>query len=604
MYTSDKNHLANKEDIFRNKELLEAIKQLKSGDERGFATIYHQTYKYIYSRAKTMFSDEQQVQDLVQEVYVAVYRNIGSLKSDESLYAWLRTITFQQGTKLMRKDRKELLLSEDNEEMFDSILDEDAEVENDLVDRQDIETIRECINKLSSEHKSVILAYYYDNLKVEDIAELLEISVGTVKSRLHSARKKLKEYIEEQEKKQGYKLHSFGGITFILVMESMLQENMSLSAKTIDISFASICKELGIKATPIPKVNIASATKVHKMKSIFTKIAELGTKKAIAVAVGTVAVTGTVGVTGAVLVNENILFHEHVYVEEVTAEPMCETDGMKTFSCECGDSYTEVITAGGHSFETYVSNEDATYLADGTETATCVCGVEDTRVAVGSRLEYTFEDEELTLYAKGNITVRDVPSETGIELGSFSDKQEVKITGRCVETSWYRIIFNEGIGYVENNNLTKTPYRDTDIIKTDKSEIDYERKYYIDYNRDRVVTIQEINDYQARFKDIYEPFTERQIIALQYDMYTIVDYGDGSYGIIVQNYIETEKLIKESEKADTIMRNYLAPMGLEYRGGAGVGLDPERFFNYYTDIQPIYDVNNPDTWLNGNVVWN
>lgn len=453
MYISDSNHLANKEDVFRNKELLEAIKQLKNGDEKGFEIIYHQTYKYIYSRAKTMFSDEQQVQDLVQEVYVAVYRNIQSLKSDESLYAWLRTITFQQGTKLMRKDRKELLLSEENEEMFDSILDEDAEVENDLVDRQDIEIIRACINKLSSEHKSVILAYYYDNLKVEDIAELLEISVGTVKSRLHSARKKLKNYIEEQEKKQGYKLHSFGGITFILVMESMLQENMSLAEKTVDISFASICKELGIKATPIPKVNIASSTEVHEMKSIFTKIAELGTKKAIAVAVGTVAVTGTVGVTGAVLVNENILFHEHAYVEEVITEPMCETDGVKTFTCECGDSYTEVIAALGHNFETYVSNEDATYLVDGTETATCVCGAEDTRTAVGSKLEYTFEDMEQTLYAKENVIVYSMPSEEGEEIGTLREMDEVEVTGKCNETSWYKIVFNDSEGYVAENDI-------------------------------------------------------------------------------------------------------------------------------------------------------
>lgn len=60
-----------------------------------------------------------------------------------------------------------------------------------------------------------------------------------------------------------------------------------------------------------------------------------------------------------------------------TPEPIeatCTTDGEKTFTCECEDTYTEVITATGHIFENYVSNEDATYAADGTETATCVCG--------------------------------------------------------------------------------------------------------------------------------------------------------------------------------------------------------------------------------------
>ena len=374
------------EDIFKNEELLNAIEELKNGNEDAFATIYHQTYKYVYSRAKCMFKDEQEALDLVQEVYLVVYRNIGSLKSDESLYAWLRTVTFQQGTKLLRKNRKELLLTEETQEFFEEVMDDTQETEKELFEQEDVKAIRECIDRLSDEQRTVILAYYYDNLKVGEIANELEISVGTAKSRLHLARKNLKLYIEEQEKKQGYKLHSFGGITFVLVMESIFQENMSLSAKTIDISFASICKELGIKIAPTPKVNIVRGTEVHEMKSIFTKIAEFGTKKAIAVALGTVAITGTV-VTGAVLVNENILFHTHEYVEEVTTEPMCEVDGVKTITCECGDSYTEVITAVGHNYSDYLYNNDATTEADGTETAICSCGSTDTKVAVGTKVE-------------------------------------------------------------------------------------------------------------------------------------------------------------------------------------------------------------------------
>ncbi len=65
--------------------------------------------------------------------------------------------------------------------------------------------------------------------------------------------------------------------------------------------------------------------------------------------------------------------HEHTYTETVTTEPTCETDGVKTFTCECGDSYTEPITAIGHIFETYTSNNDATFTANGTETAKREC---------------------------------------------------------------------------------------------------------------------------------------------------------------------------------------------------------------------------------------
>lgn len=121
--------------------------------------------------------------------------------------------------------------------------------------------------------------------------------------------------------------------------------------------------------------------------------------------------------------------HEHTYIESVTTEATCEADGVKTFACDCGDSYTEAITATGHNYEEvadsavsatcdtdgneadtkcflcesvvegavipasghsygeYVYNNDATQKADGTETATCsVCGGKDTRSKAGTKL--------------------------------------------------------------------------------------------------------------------------------------------------------------------------------------------------------------------------
>ena len=214
------------EDIFKNEELLNAVEQLKKGNDEAFVIIYNKTYNYVYSRAKYMFKDEQEALDLVQEVYLSVYRNIDSLKSNESLYAWLRTVTFQQGTKLLRKNRKEMLLTEETQEFFDDVMDDGQETGKELFEQEDTNAIRECIDRLSDEQRAVVLAYYYDNLKVDEIAKIFEISVGTAKSRLHLARKNLKLYIEEQEKKQGYKLHSFGGFTFAIALSSMMKENM------------------------------------------------------------------------------------------------------------------------------------------------------------------------------------------------------------------------------------------------------------------------------------------------------------------------------------------------------------------------------------------
>ena len=146
--------------------------------------------------------------------------------------------------------------------------------------------------------------------------------------------------------------------------------------------------------------------------------------------------------------------HSHTYNETITTEATCETDGEKSLTCECGDTYTEVLPATGHVFENYISNEDATYLADGTETATCNgCELTDTRTAEGSKLEYSYTDLDLTMYAKQSVNTRDLPSTDGNKLDGLEFAEEVHVTGQCEETSWYRIERDGAIAYVSDSYL-------------------------------------------------------------------------------------------------------------------------------------------------------
>ena len=159
--------------------------------------------------------------------------------------------------------------------------------------------------------------------------------------------------------------------------------------------------------------------------------------------------------------------HEHNYTEAVTTEATCETDGVKTFTCECGDSYDEVITATGHVFESYTSNNDATYTADGTETAKCSnCDVTDTRTAEGSMLTYTYTDMNATMYAQQTVNVRNMPNTDGEKLGGLNTNDEIKVTGQCVETGWYRIEFDGNVAYVSNNYLAN----DKVVVEQPKAE--------------------------------------------------------------------------------------------------------------------------------------
>lgn len=80
------------------------------------------------------------------------------------------------------------------------------------------------------------------------------------------------------------------------------------------------------------------------------------------------------------------LAHVHSYTETITTPPACTTDGVKTFSCSCGSSYTEAVPATGHIWGDYAYNNDATTESDGTKTRCCtVCGERETVTAEGTK---------------------------------------------------------------------------------------------------------------------------------------------------------------------------------------------------------------------------
>lgn len=226
-------------------ELREAIEKLKAGNQEAFHIFYMYTYQFVYARAKFTVRDEHEAQDLMQEVYLAAYKNIGSLKNTDSVYSWLSGITLRQGMKLVNRKKRNILLSEDQEGMFEWLPDESRGAEERIAREEEIQIMKDCIYELSEEQRAVILAYYYDEMKVEEIARLLEISEGTVKSRLYHARKRLKASLEELEKKQGYRMYSISIPAVLAAVGYLLGEN-TITAEAAGGVYSGICSCAGM----------------------------------------------------------------------------------------------------------------------------------------------------------------------------------------------------------------------------------------------------------------------------------------------------------------------------------------------------------------------
>ena len=87
-----------------------------------------------------------------------------------------------------------------------------------------------------------------------------------------------------------------------------------------------------------------------------------------------------------------------------------------------------------------------------------------------SEVTYTYKDMANIMYAKQAVNVRTLPSTEGERIGSLSENQEVKVIGQCIETGWYRILYNGVVAYVSNNYLLDDP----PVVETEETEIETE----------------------------------------------------------------------------------------------------------------------------------
>lgn len=334
----------NGEKDMQKEKMRQAIELMKQGEEKGFNYIYGETYNFVYSRAKLAINDEQEVEDLVQEVYVAAYQNIESLKNPDSLYAWLGSITMRQGAKMANKKKNHVLLTEENEGMFEELPDESVKLENDAIVRENAGILKGLLEKLSPEQKSAIVSFYYDGLKVEQIAELTETSTGTIKSRLHLARKRLQEYIVELEKKENCSLRGFSAPLLLLAVKMLLEET-TLSQASAQGIYNQVCNQVGVQASVLAfqSTGAGSAAMANSggnagvrtglntgltgymkgqgtgMNKLLSKLAGLGKMKIAAIATGVVAVAGAGTATG-------IYVHQQAEVKEAQAQEKLEKE--------------------------------------------------------------------------------------------------------------------------------------------------------------------------------------------------------------------------------------------------------------------------------------
>lgn len=177
----------------------ETILKAMHGDEEAFTKIYKFYYKRVYFMGVQYFKNEDKAMDIVQEVFIKVHQQIARLQSPKAFSSWLHVITYREcHNQYKRKSRVIELRGDEHIEDFADINEINIV---DLVENERVrETIMVSLDTMSTQLRMVGVMRFFDELKIEEIADVLDIPKSTVSSQLQ----KIKKILENDLKKEGF----------------------------------------------------------------------------------------------------------------------------------------------------------------------------------------------------------------------------------------------------------------------------------------------------------------------------------------------------------------------------------------------------------------
>lgn len=177
------------------------VKKAKQGDMRAFEELILQHEKIVYNVALRMMNHSEDAKDISQEVFLKAYRNIGNFDERSQFSTWIYRITANTCIDEMRKrkGKQSFSLEEEleNEEgsMQRQVADEGETPEESMLREEQKSEILQALESLSPEHKAAVILRDIKGLSYEEITEILELTLGTVKSRISRGRNQLKQEI-------------------------------------------------------------------------------------------------------------------------------------------------------------------------------------------------------------------------------------------------------------------------------------------------------------------------------------------------------------------------------------------------------------------------
>ena len=249
------------------------VEKIKKGDNKSFEKLYKLTEREVWFTCISFLKNETTAQDIMQETYITAFLKIQSLEKSSQIRSWLNRIAVNK-CKNYLKGKGEIQLDDEifeNQAIVDERISIPEEYISDKAKREIILSIMQEV--LSDVQYQTVIMHYFNEMTVDEIAEVFECSRGTVLSRLNYSRAKMKTAIEDYENKSGDKLH---GVVFVPFFSTIFREQAkSLCVPSIKITLPngeSLVTAASKGVSTAVKSSTATAVKTGAVTAVKTKV--------------------------------------------------------------------------------------------------------------------------------------------------------------------------------------------------------------------------------------------------------------------------------------------------------------------------------------------
>jgi len=179
------------------------VQRVQAGDVKAFDQLITKYRERLYAIIYNLTSNREDTSDLTQEAFIKAFRSIRHFKGESSFFTWLYRIAVNASLSQLKRNRLRRFFSFDNldeevskGELFEALTDRMQTDKPSLI-KELQEKLNEALQRLSLNHRTVVVLFEIEGLSHQEIAQVMECSEGTVRSRLHYAKQQLQSYLQD-----------------------------------------------------------------------------------------------------------------------------------------------------------------------------------------------------------------------------------------------------------------------------------------------------------------------------------------------------------------------------------------------------------------------